>query len=146
MILIRGVLIKDITLRVIIGQRFVDMWEKYQKYLNYPKKGIIGKPWINFWENSIWNENNQQLTTCELLSKKLGVNIWTWPKGSKFYCRKFILSNSVNSIHELYDSVITLTPEMVLGENEIDKQLLFHLSKYGIYDDVKTFVLPLSML
>lgn len=113
----RGIVVSDQELRVLMGRRFIDLWEKwfsiYREIKDYDyswKKFVLKYDGIN----------------C--LSKKIGIEINTWPEYSKLFNKKYIIGLFIDEVIGDFNKVIY--PPVFSCDN-IDKNLYEKLSGYG---------------
>jgi hypothetical protein len=92
---IRGIVVSDMTLRVLMGRRFPELWETWRKIQEEAKKNEDfeddrGDPWFAF----VMEEDVQ-----EFLSKKLGLEVETWRCCSELNCKKVVIGITYGEVN-----------------------------------------------
>lgn len=90
---IRGIVINDSTLRVLIGRRFPDIWTQYMDC-----QEESGTKWNWF----LYETNNP----LEIISKKLGLSFYCYPCFSKLRDKAFVIGKKYIEVEEATDKVV----------------------------------------
>ena len=117
---IRGIIVSAAALRVLLGRRFVEKYNEWCKVRRESKLAENEEPWTTF-----VLENN----VCKFLSKKLGLEVYTWPYNSALNCKKFVIGimyGRVDVIWHYFTNVMTV-PEIPVST---DKLITHKLSQY----------------
>jgi len=122
---IRGVVVSEQALRVLIGHRFIDIWN------DWVEAKTEYNPDVN-----VWQECASELGIRARLTKKMGVDVITWPCCSKLNHKKYIIGTVVETVdinNDMFNNVIS--PPKITAD--IDSELLEKLMRYGDYLDVE---------
>ena len=115
--IIHGMVITDIEFRVLIGSRFVNLWEKFKETSTFEE----------FWKSS----------NCKAeLEKKLRVSIFTWSQGSDLYLKKFILGERLCEFTDVLDTLCEL-PKV---SSDLTDNIRCKLRRFALEHNIETIL------
>ena len=109
---IRGIIVSAAALRVLLGRRFVEKYNEWCMVRRESKLAENEDPWTTF-----VLENN----VCKFLSKKLLLEVYTWPYNSALNCEKFVIGimyGRVDVCEGMLDNAITV-PEIPVSTEKL---------------------------
>ena len=120
---IRGVVVSDQSLRVLIGYRFNNLWQLWKKTQQDYKNDEEDRDCA--WNAFLFDENGMKI-----LSEKLGLCIYTWPCCSKLNGKKFVIGVKYDEAVICVDIFESVTP-IPVNPSYLDREIRDKIVRYG---------------
>lgn len=117
--IVHGMVISDTAMRVLIGDRFVSLWEDYKRYRDFQ----------TFWVNS-------KLEPKTSIEKKINLSVFSLPE-----LKQFVIGTQLTEL-KLNENIYTEFP--VFNRHNIDLMTINirkQLRKYGVEGEIKTVII-----
>lgn len=128
--LVRGVIINIVNMRVLVGTRFLEIWQNWEQH-----KNTTPDTDHNFY---LFLTQKNRLKT---IGEKIGVSIYEWPIQSLLYGKQYVIGVIVGKINFL--KVLHTTSRLTVDFTYLDSTLRKKYDVYNILEDLETIILPI---
>jgi len=124
--IIRGITVSEQELRVLIGKRFIPLWEDWVNWQERDDNGF-----------SCWLEESE-LQPVKTIQDTLKYNLFSWPKCSDLYGKRYIIGTCLQK----YTPEDTLNRKISIETgNSMDEKLKHTCQGYDILGEVEMILL-----
>lgn len=117
--IVHGMAISDTAMRVLIGDRFVSLWEDYKRYRDFK----------TFWFNS-------KLDPKTSIEKKIELSVFALPELSQFIIGTKLRDLTIDNNQFVEFPVFNAT-----DINLLTVKIRKYLRKYGLEEEIKTVII-----
>jgi hypothetical protein len=118
LLFIRGIIVSESALRVLMGRRFINLWIEFQKYRKTHQ------------DDEAWELFLEECDPCSIIESKLELKIYNYPCCSELQNKKFIIGIEFGKVGLWEDAYnhVTSPPEL---PDHIDEEVKNKVKGYA---------------